>query len=175
MLYDFLKVSDDMLDARSRSLARLLTAKGRKTSPGDALLLMLRLDRYIVQQARDTAPDLRAELVAASTIPDASLTHVLSVACEWPERFMEELTETLQDRSVGVLEWAADGSWRVLGVAERYASFAEKRRDSRGRAAASRLAKEHGWVADGGGWVRPGTEQRAAGWRDLLTLLEAKS
>jgi hypothetical protein len=174
LLYDFLKVTDDVLDRRSRALARLLTAKGRKTSQGDALMLIIRLERYVVQHARDEAPDIKAELERASCLNDDTLTQALLDASEWPLTRLEDVREALAAPSVDVLE-KCPGGWRVVGVAERYAGFATKRRESRGRATASRLAKEHGWKAvEGGGWTNPTTSETVETWRELLALLEGK-
>lgn len=174
LLYDFLKVTDDVMDRRSRALARLLTAKGRKTTHGDALMLILRLERYVVQHARDEASDIKAELERASCLDEETLTQALLDASEWPLKGIGDVRDALASSSVDVLE-PCQGGWRVVGVAERYAGFATKRRESRGRATASRLAKEHGWkAAEGGGWMNPADGQAVDSWRDLLALLEAK-
>lgn len=173
MLYDFLQVTDEMMDARSRSLSRLLSVGPRKVSHGDALLLMLALDRYFVQRAKDTAPDLKAELRRVATVPADRINDVLSVVSGWPDKHLPALLDALSDPTVGALE-AVDDGWQASGLAERYARFAERRRDSRGRATASRMAKERGWKpAEGGGWTHPGTGEVVEDWRALLAKFDA--
>lgn len=177
MLYDFLQVDDLLLDSRSRSLARLLTAAGKRTSQGDALILVLRLIRYVVRNARETAPDLKAELRRAALLDDAgSMEALLDAAEGWPAAKMRAVRDALAAPTVGVLEALPDGAWRVVGVAERYGRFAEKRRDSRGRAEASRLARERGWKSsDGGGWHNTQTGETVESWRELMVRLGDES
>ena len=173
MLYEYLQVTDTMMDARSRTLARLLSLGTRKVSRGDALLLMLEIDRHFMQLARDTVPDLRAELQRVSLIPTDKVNDTLSVITEWPDRQIPGLLNALSDPSVGVLEPVDDG-WQVAGLVERYAGFVEKRRDSRGRAKTSRMAKSRGWKpAEGGGWYNVATGETVEDWQALLTRMES--
>lgn len=172
MLYKFLQVSDELLDSRSKALAKALTrCTGRKHSQGDALHLILRLERYVVREANESAKDIRGELLRSSTFPAGVVLARLELATDWPEDKAQALLDALSDPTVQVLE-AVDDGWRVRGLADRYAGFVVQRNESRGRAAASRLAKKHGYQPDGDGkWKHALSGETIESWEDVLAKL----
>jgi len=171
VLYDFLKVTDEVLDVRAPQLARLLSASGRKVSPGDALALILQLERYVVRRVNDEAPDLEAEFRACAFLPHARTADTLSVAVGWPLSRAEALGAAFADPDVAVLE-AAEGGWRVRGVVERYARFALERRSSRNRTRDNARARAAGWLpGDGGSWAHAETGEVAKSLKDVISRL----
>jgi hypothetical protein len=173
VIYDFLKVSDELIDVRSPQLARILSANGRKTSAGDALLLILRLERYVVRRVSDTADDLAAEFEAAVFLaPDRAETAV-SVALEWPLSKTRTLIEALADPDVAVLSPMPGGGWVVRGVTERYQRFANERRASRQRTRDNARARAAGWEpGDGKTWVHKATRTTAATLSDAIACID---
>lgn len=168
LLYKFLQVSDELMDSRSKALAKVLSAGGRRITQGDALHLILRLERYVVREADDETTDIKAELLKSSTFPADRILAALELATDWPEGKAGMLLDALSDPTVKVLE-AVEGGWRVRGLADRYAGFAVERKASRGRATASRLAKKHGYrPQDDGSWVHPLTQDRLQDWQAVL-------
>lgn len=178
MRFDWLQVPDDMLRVRSVTLAQLLSeAAGKKVSHGDALLVVLKTWLWVVSQVQEDESNLSGEFARCSVLPRLKAEKVLPGAVDWPAKHGAGLVDALLDPHVRVLvhEPLMD-SVRVVDVEQRYARLAKKQSESRGRAKASQLAREHGWrVADGGGWVKPETNETAKDWRELLALLGGKS
>lgn len=176
MRFDWLQVPDDMLRVRSVTLAQLLSeAAGKRVSHGDALLVVLKTWLWVVSQVREDEPNLSGEFERCSVLPRLKAEKVLPGAVDWAPKHGTSLVDALLDPHVRVLVAEGDAV-RVVDVEQRYARLAKKQSESRGRAKASQLAREHGWrVAEGGGWMNPVNGDTVDGWRDLLTLLEAKS
>lgn len=173
MLYKFLQVSDELIDSRSKALAKVLSAGGRRFSHGDALHLLIKLERYVVREADDETNDVKAEILRCSTFPADRVLAALELATDWPEGKAHVLLDALSDPTVKVLE-AVEGGWRVRGLADRYAGFAVERKASRGRATASRLAKKHGYrPQEDGSWVHPLTQDKLADWQAVLAKFGA--
>jgi hypothetical protein len=173
--FDWLQVPDDMLRVRSVTLAQLLTeAVGKRVSHGDALLVVLKTWLWVVSQVREDESDLSAEFARCSVLPRVKAEKVLPGAVDWAPKHGEALVSALLDPHVRVLTEDGDAV-RVVDVEQRYTRLAKKQSESRGRARASQLAREHGWkVAEGGGWMNPANGETVDSWRDLLTRLEAK-
>jgi hypothetical protein len=171
--YDFLQVTDEMMDERAPALARLLTAAGRKTLPGEALRIILRLERYVVRRVSDDAADVVAEMHACALLPRERAAHMLSLATDWPESKAEWLIESLADQEVRVLEVVPQG-WRVRGIAERYARFANERKASRLRTRDNSRARAAGWEPhDGKSWMHAGTGEVLPTLRDVISRIES--
>jgi hypothetical protein len=171
--YDFLQVTDEMMDERAPALARLLTAAGRKTLPGEALRLILRLERYVVRRVSDDAADVVAEMHACALLPRVRAAHMLALATDWPESKAEWLIEALADQEVRVLEVVPEG-WRVRGIAERYARFANERKASRLRTRDNARARAAGWEpGDGKTWQHSETGEVLPSLRDVVVRLDA--
>lgn len=171
MRYEWLQVPNDMLRVRARTLANLLTAStGRKVSRGDALTLALDLWDWVVSQVNEDAEDLGAEFERCSVLPVYKADALLPEALGWPTKHAPALMGALCDEHVRVM--AEEGeNLRILDVRERYSRLAKQQGDSRGRARASYLAKEHGWTHKPGvGYVSP-TGEVAESWRELLERL----
>lgn len=168
----WLQLPADLPDRRAAQLALLLSARGgRKVSEGDALLLVVRLWQSALTKVNEHAPSLEAELARCSRIAFGE-EELVAVACRWPSSRAGLLLEAMANAAVGVLEHVP-GGWRILGLPERYAALATRKAESRGRAQASRLAKQHGWrQAEGGGWFDPRTGETVDDWRALLARLQ---
>jgi hypothetical protein len=173
VIYDFLKVSDELIDVRAPQLARLLSAAGKKTTPGDALLLIIRLERYVVRRVNDAAGDLSAEFEAAVFLAADRAETTVSVALEWPLSKAVALIEALADPDVAVLSPVDGGGWVVRGVLERYYRFANERRASRQRTRDNARARAAGWEpGDGKTWVHKATKTTAATLADALACAD---
>lgn len=178
VIYDFLKVSDELIDVRAPQLARLLSAAGRKTSTGDALLLILRLERYVVRRVSDTADDLSAEFEAAVYLAPERAETAVSVALEWPLSKAGALIAALADPDVAVLSpvpsvGGVPRGWVVRGVTERYHRFANERRASRQRTRDNARARAAGWEpGDGKTWVHRATKTTAQTLADALAAID---
>lgn len=176
MRFDWLQVPDDMLRVRSVTLAQLLTeATGKRVSHGDALLVVLKTWLWVVSQVREDESNLSGEFARCSVLPRLKAEKVLPGAVDWPHKHGAALVAALLDPHVRVLVAEGDAV-RVVDVEQRYSRLAKKQSDSRGRAKASQLAREHGWkVAEGGGWMNPANGDTVDSWRELLALLEGKA
>lgn len=168
---DWLQVPAEAVDQRAPQLAQLLTqGTGKRVSEGDALLLLVRLWQWVLTKVNPDAEDLTAEFAKASTVPEDRAAETVATACRWPVRRSEILLESLLDPEVRALVREGD-CVRVDGLMERYTGLAERQRDNRGRATASKRAKEYGWTHKAGvGYVSP-TGEVAESWRDLLARL----
>lgn len=169
---DWLQVPAEVVEQRAPQLAHLLTlGTGKRVSEGDALLLILRTWQWALTKVDPDAPDLAAEFLRCATLPPVRAAEALATACRWPLSKAEVLLEALCDSEVRVLRRDGD-SVRVDGMAERYVSLAERQRDNRGRAIASKLAKAHGWKHEAGrGYVSPHGEV-VEDWRELVARLK---
>lgn len=173
--YNFLQVTDEMIDERAPALARLLTAAGRKTLPGEALRLIIRLDRYVVRRVDDDAPDVVADMEACALLPRERAAHMLALATDWPESKAEWLIESLADREVRVLDVVPEG-WRVRGIVERYGSFVNERKASRHRTRHNSRARAAGWEpGDGKTWHNTETGEVLPGLRDVIARLDSET
>lgn len=174
MKVEWLQVPAEAVEHRSLHLARLLShGSGRRVSEGDALLLIVRVWQWALNKVDANAPDLSVEFRRCSTLPEARAAETLATACRWPMSKADVLLEALCDAEVQAV--AREGAAvRVLGLAERYTTLAEKQRDNKGRATASKLAKKHGWKHDpvNGGYVGP-TGAHATNWQELIVMLKA--
>lgn len=157
--YDFLQVTDEMLDVRAPALARLLSAGGRKVSRADAVVMVLDLERYVVRRVNDEADDIGMEFHACAWLPDDRASAMVSAACNWPLAKSTLLLKALADPEVRVLDWYSDGmvaGWRVRGIPERYGRFANQKRASRERTRNNDRARAAGWEpGEGRTWVGP--------------------
>lgn len=171
--YDFLQVTDEMLDERAPALARLLSSGGRRVSEGDALRMILRLERHVMRKVDDNAPDVVAEMRARSVLPVERARPILAQATGWPEAKAGLLLDALADEEVHVLDAVPEG-WQVRGLAERYGRFANERKASRERTRDNARARAAGWEpGDGRGWVHRGTGEILPSLRDVIMRLEA--
>lgn len=169
--YDFLQVTDEMLDQRASALARLLTASGRRTSPGDALWMILRLERHVLRHVNEEAPDAAAEIAARSVLARDRAAHILAEVSGLPLSKWEALVDALCDEDVGVLE-ECPGGWRVRNIPERYARFANERRAARHRARDTSRAKAAGWESgEGRTWVNRHTGEVLPSLREVMEVL----
>jgi len=172
--YEYLQVTDELLDERAPALARMLSAAGKKTTQGDALRLILRLDRYVVRRVNDEAQDVVAEIRACAFLHRERIAHMLALALDWPESKANWLIESLADQEVRVLEPVPDG-WLVRGVAERYGRFITERKTSRARTRDNSRARSAGWEpGDGKTWVYRATGEVLPSLRDVVARLEAE-
>jgi hypothetical protein len=173
---DYLQVPDSLLRTRTVALATMLSAaKGKPVSQGDALLLVCRLWEWVLDQVNESAADVKAEFAAKARVPRLQAEAIWPSALHWPASKGRELLQALADPLVAVTAMDRDYV-TVLDLGERYTALAGKRAESRGRARASALAKQHGWKATqpGGGYVNPKTGEVAEGWRELLQVLETQ-
>jgi hypothetical protein len=174
--YDFLQVTDEILDVRAPALARLLSTGGRKVTRGEALALVLDLERYVVRRVNDEAGDVMAEFDAASLLPIDRVDDMVSLACGWPASRAGALVAALADSEVRVLEAFNDGvvsCWRVRGIAERYGRFANMKRASRERTRNNDRARAAGWEpGEGKEWVHTKTGGVKPSLRDVIATLE---
>jgi hypothetical protein len=170
--YDFLQVSDELLDERAPALARLLSASGKRVTPGDALRLVARLDRYVLRRVDDLAPDVLAEIRACAVLPTTRAGAMLALATDWPESKAAPLLEALADPEVRVLEPHPEG-WQVRGVAERYGRFAAERRASRERTRDNNRARSAGWrPGEGHTWTHCVTGEVLGSLKEVIARLE---
>lgn len=171
--FDWLQVPDEMVRTRSLTLSQLLSAAtGKRVSHGDALLLVCNLWTWVVSQVREDAVDLAGEFERCSVLPRLKAEALLPTALGWPGRHASVLIDALLDTHVRVL--SAEGDCvRVVDIRERYARLAKKQNESKGRAKASVLAREHGWEpGPKSTWVNSTTGETVEGWRELVQLLE---
>lgn len=177
MRYDFLQVTDEMLDVRAPALARLLSAGGRKVSRADAVVMVLELERYVVRRVNDEAEDIAGEFRACALLPDERAGAMVSGACGWSLAKSRLLLEALSDPEVRVLEWVSTdhfAGWLVRGIPERYGRFANQKRASRERTRNNDRARAAGWEpGEGKTWVGPRGKVLPS-LRDVIALLEAK-
>ena len=175
MRYDFLQVSDEMLDVRSVALANLLTSEGWAVSAGDALRLILLLERYVVQRANADAKDVLAEFRAASILPKARAHTMLALATATHLDRAGVLLKALADPDVKVLE-VIKGGWALRGVAERYGRFARLKKAARDRTRNNERARAAGWATSGDGktWVHPSAPDEHMTLDAVIALLDAR-
>lgn len=175
MKVPWLQVPVEAVEHYAPQLAHLLTlGSGRRVSDGDALLIIIRLWQWALVKYEPDAEDVGAEFIRCSTLPKVRAAETLATACRWPLSKAEVLLQALLDSEVRVLVEEGD-SVRVDGLAERYTQLAEKQRDNRGRSAASKLAKAHGWTNRAGvGYVSPMGEV-VRSWRELIERLGSTS
>jgi hypothetical protein len=174
VIYDFLKVSDELIDVRAPQLARILSSRGRKITTGDALLLILRLERYVVRRVSDDADVLAAEFETAGFLAHDRAESTVSVALEWPLSKAHVLIEALADPDVAVLSPAKDGGWMLRGLKDRYLRFANERRASRQRTKDNARARAAGWEpGDGKTWVHRATKTTASTLSDAIAAIDA--
>lgn len=171
MRYEWLQVPNDMLRVRAQTLATLLTqSTGRKVSRGDALTLVLDLWDWVVSQVNEDATDKAAEFERCARLPKAKADILLPMALGWPIKHVGSLLVALTDSHVRVM--ADEGDFvRVMEVEERYSRLAKKQGDSRGRARASYLAKDHGWVSNGKNEYASESTGEVLSWKQLLERL----
>lgn len=171
MRYEWLQIPNDMLRVRARTLANLLTAStSRRVSRGDALALVLDLWDWAVSQVDEDADDLAAEFDRCTLIDAHKAASLLPEALGWPQKHARALIVAFCDDHVRVMGDEGDAV-RILEIRERYLRLAQQQGDSRGRAIASKRAKEHGWTHKPGvGYVSP-TGEVAESWRELLARL----
>jgi len=173
--YDFLQVTDELLDVQCVALAHLLTTAGTPTSPGDALRLVLRLERYVLQKTNPEAADVAAEFRAAATLPRAKAAGMLSRATDWPMDGAGRLLACLSDPEVRVLT-PTKGGWVVAGVADRYGRFARRKKAARDRTRNNEIAREAGWApGEDGIWVHTVTGEVKPSLLHVMTALGVKS
>lgn len=175
MKVDWLQVPVEAVDQRAPQLAHLLSmATGKRVSEGDALMLLVRLWQWALAKVSPDAPDLPAEFARCATLPGVRAAETLATACRWPLSKSQVLLEALLDSEVRALVEEGD-CVRVEGLVERYAGLAERQRDNRGRATASKLAKQHGWRHEAGvGYVSPQGEV-VEHWREVLERLGGRT
>lgn len=168
---DWLQVPAETVDQRAPQLAQLLSqGTAKRVSEGDALMVLVRLWQWVLAKVNPDAEDLASEFAKASTVPEARAAETVATACRWPVSKAQVLLDALLDSEVRALVGEGD-CVRVEGLAERYMGLAERQRDNRGRAIASKRAKEHGWTHKSGvGYVSP-TGEVAESWRELLARL----
>lgn len=82
LIYDFLKVTDEWFDVRAPALARLLSVQGRKVSAGDALALLLRLDRHVLRSVDDDSAELEVEFERCGFFPAGRAQETLTSAAQ---------------------------------------------------------------------------------------------
>lgn len=175
VLYDFLKVTDEWLDVRAPALGRLLSGHGRRVSAGDALAILVRLDRHVVRSLDDNADNLRSEFERCGFLPSSRINENLADAALWPINKATALLESLTDPEVRYLE-PTEGGWRVRGLWERYGKFAMDRRSSRARTRDNARARSEGWEAqetpDGKLWIHKTSGAKARTLREVLEHIE---
>lgn len=175
LIYDFLKVTDEWFDVRAPALARLLSVQGRKVSVGDALALLLRLDRHVLRSVDDDSAELEVEFERCGFFPAGRAQETLTSAAQWPAAKGLGLIGALTDAEVRYLE-PTDGGWRVRGLWERYGRFALERRASRVRTRDNARARAAGWApGDGKTWVHRATGQVADTLKDALAQIEKEA
>lgn len=174
--YDFLQVSDEMLDERSTALGRLLVADGRRGLPPDLepLKLLVRLDRYVLRRCSDEPGNVMAEMEAQAFFPADRAAQMLAQACGWPVQKSSGLLTALCDPEVQAME-ECPGGWRVRNIPERYARFANERKAARHRARDNTRARAAGWEpGDGKAWVNRHTGETLASLREVMVRLEGE-
>jgi hypothetical protein len=165
-----------MLDVRAPALARLLSVGGRKVGRGEALALVLDLERYVVRRVDDEAADVMKEFDACALLPEERAASMVSLACGWPLAKAQTVVDALADADVRVLEWVQTkhfSGWRVRGIAERYGRFANMKRASRERTRNNDRARAAGWEpGEGKEWVHTKTGEVKPSLRDVIATLE---
>lgn len=173
--YDFLQVSDEMLDERSTALGRLLSVGWRRGSPDlEPLKVLVRLDRYVLRRVSDEVADVTAEMEAQAFFPSERAPQMIAQACGWPVAKWRVLVEALCDPEVQAME-EVTGGWRVRNIPERYARFANERKAARHRARDNTRARAAGWEpGDGKTWVNRHTGDVLGSLREVMTQLEGE-
>lgn len=171
--YDFLQVSDEMLDERSTALGRLLAVAQRRGAPAlEPLKLLVRLDRYVLRRVSDEPHDVTAEMEAQAFFPKERAAQMLAQACDWPVERWRTLVDALCDPEVQAME-PCPGGWRVRNIPERYARFANERKAARHRARDNTRARAAGWEpGEGKSWVNRHTGEVLSSLRDVMSRLE---
>lgn len=174
MRYDFLQVTDEQLDEHAPALADLLTAGGSRTTPGEALSIILRLERSVIRRVPESSKDFRSALAACALLPVDRAAAMLERATGWSSKKATLLLDALSNPEVNVLE-PVEGGWRVRDMAERYGRFMKLKKDARARSQHNYRAREAGWEpGDGKEWRHTATGDIQPSLAAVISLLDAQ-